>query len=423
MLISEEYRALNTELHARRPDYGTRGHLWADRVRQIAGGRPCTILDYGCGKGSLKRALPGFDVREYDPAVQGKDGSPAPADIVVCVDVLEHIEPECLDAVLADLQKLTKRMLLFSICIVLAEKTLADGRNTHVCLQTVEWWADTLDQWFWVDEQVWSGTHFSGLAQPKIRQIDTFNVISALTDAERNDHMRRNREFGLGLLKENPPHDRTAIIAGFGPSLAATWRDIAIASGDVFTVSGAHKFLIDRGIVPKVHVDCDPRLHKSKQLGEPHPAVSYWLASCVHPTFVERLADYDVSLWHLWNSAATEDALDPGEWAAVGGSCVGVRAISLLYCLGYRRFDLHGFDCSFRGGRTHAGEHFGKTVPRIEIRAGDRWFTTSGAMASYAKEFFELKAHLPGALFALHGDGLLQHMCRLSAARATTEAA
>ncbi len=71
----------------------------------------------------------GIDVvtSEYDPAVAGKDLPPEPADLVVCTDVLEHIEPDCLDDVLSDLARLTKKVLLVNISTRPAVKVLADG--------------------------------------------------------------------------------------------------------------------------------------------------------------------------------------------------------------------------------------------------------------------------------------------------------
>ena len=154
MLISDEYRALNAQMHQERADYGSFGHQWAQHVAALAmdlmeeTGSPPTILDYGCGKSTLKGALPEFDVREYDPAIPGKDAKPEPADIVVCTDVLEHIEPDALGYVLLHLQNRTERLLFFSIATQSAQKTLADGRNAHLIVQPAGFWVTTLANHF-----------------------------------------------------------------------------------------------------------------------------------------------------------------------------------------------------------------------------------------------------------------------------------
>jgi hypothetical protein len=140
MLITEEYRRLNAQKHETSANYGSYGHNLAKNVAEIArriGAH--TILDYGCGKRTLESAL-GYAICNYDPAIPGCDATPAPADLVVCCDVLEHIEPECLENVLDDLRRVTKNTIMLMIDIKPAKKHLPDGRNAHLILETSEWW-------------------------------------------------------------------------------------------------------------------------------------------------------------------------------------------------------------------------------------------------------------------------------------------
>jgi hypothetical protein len=60
--------------------------------------------------------------------------------MVACIDVLEHIEPACLEEVLDDLMRLTKAVGFFSVHTGPAIKTLSDGRNAHLIQQPPEWW-------------------------------------------------------------------------------------------------------------------------------------------------------------------------------------------------------------------------------------------------------------------------------------------
>jgi len=128
------------------PEYGTSGRN--DRYikatyRLVEATRSTDILDYGCGKRTLEEAL-GFPIANYDPAIPGLDGTPEPHDLVVCTDVLEHIEPECLDDVLADIRRCTKLSAFVSICLAPSLKVLADGRNAHLILESKEWWLKKL---------------------------------------------------------------------------------------------------------------------------------------------------------------------------------------------------------------------------------------------------------------------------------------
>jgi len=146
VLITDSYRELNALLHRTNPHYGTSGKRYAEVVRQISdavGSRD--ILDYGCGKRTLEGAL-GFPITNYDPCVTGLDSTPEPHDIVACTDVLEHIEPDCLEDVLKDIRRCTKRVAMLLVATRPAVKYLADGRNAHLIQETFEWWAVCFDE-------------------------------------------------------------------------------------------------------------------------------------------------------------------------------------------------------------------------------------------------------------------------------------
>lgn len=142
MLISEYYKDQNKQLHELRPDYGVGGAKHASMVRELAKAMGTKdILDYGCGKKTLADALEDYCiVKNYDPAFAEIAAIPEPADLVVCTDVLEHIEPECLDAVLDDLKRVTRKMILLDIATRPAVKCYPDGRNTHLIQQDLKWW-------------------------------------------------------------------------------------------------------------------------------------------------------------------------------------------------------------------------------------------------------------------------------------------
>jgi hypothetical protein len=105
------------------------------------------IVTHNCGKGYLAKALP-FPIWEYDPAIPGKEETPRPADLVVCTDVLEHIEPDRLVFVLDDLRRCTLKLGYFVIHTGPSSKTLADGRNTHLIQKDKTWWALKLSKYF-----------------------------------------------------------------------------------------------------------------------------------------------------------------------------------------------------------------------------------------------------------------------------------
>lgn len=175
-LISATYRELNARLHRDNLLYGVGGGKHAKTVLDLArtlkkDAEFVSILDYGCGKGYLAKALP-FPIAEYDPAVPGKEEAPRPADLVCCLDVLEHIEPDHLPFVLDDLRRVVRKMGYFVIHTGPSSKTLADGRNSHLIQKGPDWWKKQLTQYFHVTDKsvIWKAPLMYVLVTPKQSQ-------------------------------------------------------------------------------------------------------------------------------------------------------------------------------------------------------------------------------------------------------------
>lgn len=181
--ITDRYKALLAQMHEEQEAFGTSGHKWAKSVVMLASSfavkGPVTILDYGAGKGLLFKeirsnwALPmGVSMVEYEPSREYTT-DPQPADIVVCTDVMEHVEPECTTAVLDHIQSLTKKIAIFEICLVPAQKNLPDGRNAHINLMEADWWLGQIKKRFLVSEMSASDTNLCvvGQALSEVRRI------------------------------------------------------------------------------------------------------------------------------------------------------------------------------------------------------------------------------------------------------------
>lgn len=169
-LISSGYQKLNEQLHMDNPAYGTSGRKHVDAVLRIAESLKTTsILDYGCGKGMLAKGIP-FPIWEFDPCVEGKRDSPRPADIVVCTDVLEHVEPENLMAVLADLARVTAKVGYFVIHTGPSQKSMNDGRNTHLIQQPMEWWQKRLSKFFTIGRIFQQDQSIQAVVGPKVNE-------------------------------------------------------------------------------------------------------------------------------------------------------------------------------------------------------------------------------------------------------------
>lgn len=148
--ISQSYVELNRKLHEENLDYGGHGDRWVKIINKLVASQNIrSVLDYGCGKGALGAQLD-FPIWEYDPCIPGKEATPRPADLVVCTDVLEHIEPHHLPGVMEDLARVVKLTGFFTIHTGPSGKTLADGRNTHLIQQGMDEWKEELSKYFHV---------------------------------------------------------------------------------------------------------------------------------------------------------------------------------------------------------------------------------------------------------------------------------
>lgn len=111
--------------------------------------QPESILDYGCGKGVLlenfQKSFPNIVIYGYDPAVEKFSSMPASiVDCIFCNDVLEHIEPQFINDVLNHINKLSKKNIWLRIDTLPARKTLPDGRNAHLIIESNDWWTSQI---------------------------------------------------------------------------------------------------------------------------------------------------------------------------------------------------------------------------------------------------------------------------------------
>lgn len=169
---------MNTKLHKHPRGFGGSGFRWADIIITLMEKHKISsCLDYGCGQSTLWKAVlkknPEFNkitYTEYDPAIKGKEIVPSlPVDLVLCTDVLEHIEPEYLINVLHHIKSFSKKIVFFNIALHKANKKLPNGRNAHLIIRPKEWWEKILFS------EIYKGWEF--MKVPTLRPNKDFNLI------------------------------------------------------------------------------------------------------------------------------------------------------------------------------------------------------------------------------------------------------
>lgn len=231
----------------------------------------------------------------------------------------------------------------------------------------------------------------------------------ATADETMLEHVRSALGRNLPLPQLCRPHGRTLSVAGGGPSLGDTWRSL---DGVIVTANAGLGFLLSKGITPWACGLLDARPHIA-DLIEPHPDVFYFVASTCHPSVFDKLKNSKVVLWHASGAPGISQALPAGTPMIGGGTTMGIRWLNLGYYMGFRRFEMHGLDSSYRGAQTHAyADSRDGTAGTIEINGylTDNNFLTQCVDWFQMQELFQLEADKPQVNF--HGDGLLQSMVR-----------
>jgi len=145
MASTEYYKNQLKELH-KQEDWGKTGYIPQKVIDLVNTNNVQSILDFGCGKGNVTRLLkenfPNLNVIGWDPAFS-EEQLPEQVDMIMSIDVLEHIEPNKLNETLIDLQKRSK-LHYHAIACHKATTYLPDGRNAHLIVETPCWWKDKL---------------------------------------------------------------------------------------------------------------------------------------------------------------------------------------------------------------------------------------------------------------------------------------
>lgn len=156
-LISPAYRRQLQAMAALHPEWGSSSANLLDQVpslRRAIWDARC-VLDYGSGAGAFgRRVWDEFEdtvpVYGYDPRYNTNPATGRYA-LIICTDVLEHVEEDKVDFVLADIRSLLVPVgrVFFSVSTVPAIAVLPatdelPERNAHITVKPRDWWLDRI---------------------------------------------------------------------------------------------------------------------------------------------------------------------------------------------------------------------------------------------------------------------------------------
>ena len=217
---------------------------------------------------------------------------------------------------------------------------------------------------------------------------------------------------GYPQIKEAQPAKTGAILlVASAPSVKGQLeliKKMKAAGSPIVAIKGAHDWLIDNGVMPDYALAIDPQEHRIA-FYKPQPSVHYMIASQCHPAMFDNLDGYQVTLWHPYVKKGQDR---PKNCMLIGGGTTsGLRAISLFYVLGYRQFELFGFDSCNDGELLRVngeGLKEGDKLIEVKIDPQGESFYCNTAMALQAEHFQTYYDYLPDATFNGHGRGLIQ---------------
>lgn len=225
------------------------------------------------------------------------------------------------------------------------------------------------------------------------------------TDDELVANVRHALTLGLPELRdfEYPIVSPLNMVAN-GPSARTAPR-----MANTLAINGAIRMWGSFG--PTYWAGGDPQELLADLIGEPQRNTIFLVASKCHPAVFDKLKSRNVILWHVaddatWNLLAAR--MPVAAWASVT-----ISVFELMARMGWRKFDVWGWDCCVLNDAAHAcPQHLRADLIQVEV-AGRRFTTTHAwvheancAAQALAGFPFPVTVHGPGLAPALFGSVL-----------------
>jgi SAM-dependent methyltransferase len=414
-----------------------------------------TCIDYGCGtgRGGLMTALMGgLEVRLVDFASNCLDEEvkttinnhpdrlyftewdltkrmPFTSMYGFCTDVMEHIPPEDVDKVLANIL-LSSQHVFFQICNTPDHMGQRIGHPLHLTVESYDWWLKKLrDQncvIHWSHDEEGQYSFFYVTSWADMDDIDYDGKVNTEQD-ELLENVKTNIKGNWQRVHPHPIQSTEIMLICGGPSLNDFTDEIIElrAKGmPMVTTNGTYNWAIANGMKPSMQLMIDAREFNKRFVTPVIDDCKYMVASQCHPKVFENLPEDRTYLWHVGAQDAMTEVLDEHyDWwfPTPGGSTVTLRGLCLLRMLGFHKIHVYGFDSCYREDEHHAYEQPENDYAGMRLAigcGGTRTFFCTPWMYTQAEEFIRMMGKFVDDELSLNikGDGLIAHIIETGAA-------
>jgi len=238
-------------------------------------------------------------------------------------------------------------------------------------------------------------------------------VVANTSNTVASKNVSESCKLDIPWLRLEQPNTGSVAVVGGGPSLKRMLEELRALqkSGTrIFATNGSHAYLKDNGIEADDHIIIDARPENVSFLK--YPAKHYFLASQCAPEVFEKVNS--VTLVHM----NTRDILQsiPDNEKPVNlissGTTVGLAAMGIAYCLGYRRIYVYGMDSSYEDSRHVYPQGLNDQDRVTYAIAGGRRFKCALWMVAQVEDFQKLVTELANDDCEIHvrSAGMLGHV-------------
>ena len=247
-------------------------------------------------------------------------------------------------------------------------------------------------------------------------------------DCVPKDFIKDNIKDNLKLIKtwlgKFPMHKGNIILVSGGPYLDIKRLKKHIKNNPdskIICVKHSYPTLINNGIIPWACIVLDPRpitgvsthgIVRKDLFKKVEKKTKFFVASMTDPSVTEYLIDKGAEIhgWHAFteslrdpieknkkmvDNSVTLDpdiGIPPGATLITGGTCAAMRSLGIFHTMGFRSFDLFGFDCSMeeptkeQQKETTGADDEDPRPKYFKVGVGDTSYWTTGELLAMAQD-------------------------------------